>query len=348
MTEWQSVVLTTKATIRETMRIIDTAALRIALVCDENNFLLGTVTDGDVRRGLLTDCNMEDPVVRVMNRKPKTANVSNSRQQRLAAMDKYDLLSLPIIDEKGIVLGLETLHHALKPIKRNNPIFIMAGGFGTRLKPLTYHCPKPMLEVGNKPMLAHIIERFITFGFHNFYISTHYMPEQIHDYFGDGSKWNVTITYIHEETPLGTGGALGLLPNDLPKLPLIMINGDILTKVDFAHLLSHHTQQGFDATMCVRELEHQVSYGVIESKNDLITKMIEKPTYRYRINTGIYVLSTECIASVLPNTKIDLPTLLEMRIEKKEKVGIYTSYDYWLDIGRMDDYQKAQQDINTL
>ncbi|GHA27663.1 mannose-1-phosphate guanylyltransferase [Oceanisphaera arctica] len=330
------------------MRVIDQAALRIALVCDEQGSLQGTVTDGDIRRGLLVDCNMEEPVVRVMNSKPKTAKASDSREQRLKIMDKHDLLSLPIVDEQGLLLGLETLHHALQPKKRDNPVFIMAGGFGTRLRPLTDHCPKPMLRVGEKPMLAHLIDRFVALGFHHFYISTHYMPEQIRDYFGDGSDWDVSITYVHEETPLGTGGALGLLPADLPKLPLIMMNGDVLTKADFIRLLEHHEQQTFDATMCVRELEHQVPFGVIESKNELITDMVEKPTYRYRINTGIYVLSPECVASVKPDTKIDLPTLLEQRMSQQEKVGIYTSHDYWLDIGRMDDYQKAQNDIKGL
>ena len=257
------------------------------------------------------------------------------------------LFRSPIVDDNHCLIGLETLHQVLQPKKQDNPVFIMAGGFGTRLRPLTDHCPKPMLHVGDKPMLEHLINQFISLGFHDFYISTHYMPEQISSYFGDGSEWNITITYVHEDSPLGTGGALGLLPKGLPKLPLIMMNGDVLTKVDFKRLLDHHQNNSFDATMCVREVEHQISFGVVESQDNLITAMVEKPTYRYRINTGIYVLSPECVASVEPNTKIDLPTLLAQRIEKEEKVGIYTSYDYWLDIGQMADYQKAQQDIKT-
>lgn len=345
MVNWESVVLKADATIRDAMRTIDEAALRIALVCNEKQELVGTVTDGDIRRGLLAECDMCDPVAKVMNNSPVVVKLTDTRQQRIALMDKHDLLSLPIINDNNCLVGLETLHQVLQPKKRDNPVFIMAGGFGTRLRPLTDHCPKPMLHVGDKPMLEHLINQFISLGFHDFYISTHYMPEQISDHFGDGSQWNVTITYVHEDSPLGTGGALGLLPKDLPKLPLIMMNGDVLTKVDFQRLLDHHEQNQFDATMCVRELEHQVSFGVVESQNNLITAMVEKPTYRYRINTGIYVLSPECVASVKPNFKIDLPTLLTQRMEKQEKVGIYTSYDYWLDIGQMADYQKAQQDI---
>lgn len=345
MNDWKSVVLTPKATIRDAMRTIDKAALRIGLVCDEQLILLGTVTDGDIRRGLLAACDMFDSVTKVMNKNPTVVKSTDTRQQRIDIMDKHDLLSLPVVDDNHCLIGLETLHQVLQPKKQDNPVFIMAGGFGTRLRPLTDHCPKPMLRVGDKPMLEHLINQFISLGFHDFYISTHYMPEQISSHFGDGSEWDVTITYVHEDSPLGTGGALGLLPKNLPKLPLIMMNGDVLTKVDFKRLLDHHQDNDFDATMCVREVEHQISFGVVESQDNLITAMVEKPTYRYRINTGIYVLSPECIASVKPNTKIDLPTLLAQRMEKEEKVGIYTSYDYWLDIGQMADYQKAQQDI---
>lgn len=345
MIDWKDVVLNTDASVRDAMRTIDKAALRIAVVCDESYHLLGTITDGDIRRGLLADCDMRDSVTRVMNRKPLTSKQTDTHQQRLKLMDQHDLLAIPIIDDVNHLVGLETLHQAMQLKKRDNPVFIMAGGFGTRLRPLTDHCPKPMLHVGEKPMLEHLIEQFIAFGFHDFYISTHYMPEQIRDHFGAGERWGVSIQYVHEEEPLGTGGALGLLPKTLPKLPLIMMNGDVLTKVDFTKLLERHEQQGFDATMCVRELEHQISFGVVESENNLITAMIEKPVYRYRINTGIYVLSPECVAAVGIDSKIDLPTLLEQRIEQQKKVGIYASYDYWLDIGRMADYHKAQQDI---
>ncbi|WP_413501278.1 nucleotidyltransferase family protein [Psychrobacter maritimus] len=345
MSDWTDVILTSKSSIRDAMRILDETALRIATVCDDDNKLLGTLTDGDIRRGLLLACNMTDSVSYVMNQNPFVAKQTYTRQQRIALMDKYDLLALPIVDHNDILVGLETLHQLLQPGKIDNPVFIMAGGFGTRLRPLTDHCPKPMLSVGDKPMLEHLINQFIMFGFHDFYISTHYMPEIIHEHFGDGSKWNVSITYIHEESPLGTGGALGLLPKELPKLPLIMMNGDVLTKVDFKQLLEHHESHQFDATMCVRELEYKISFGVVESQGSLITSMVEKPTYHYNINTGIYVLSPECVSSVAKNTKLDLPTLLADRMEKNQKVGIYTSYDYWLDIGQLADYQKAQNDI---
>jgi len=347
MKSWECIVLSPTATIREAMRTLDKGSLRIVLICDIEQRLLGTVTDGDTRRALLADANMQDPVSQIMNTNPVSVTNGISREQRLQLMKKHDLTAIPIVDSGRRVLSLETLHQAMQPEQRDNPVFIMAGGFGTRLQPLTDHCPKPMLRVGDKPMLEHIISQFITHGFHNFYISTHYLPEVIRCHFEDGSRWNVKIQYIHEESPLGTGGALGLLPKQLPPLPLIMVNGAVLTKLDYTKLLRHHEKQKFDATVCVREEEHRVPYGVIETEEQLITNMVEKPTYRYKINTGIYVLNPEVIASVQLSQRIDMPTLLERHRADGKHIGTYTSYDYWLDIGQMKDYQKAQRDIEV-
>ena len=347
MKHWHTILLPPTATIREAMRMLDQGSLRIVLVCDAEQKLLGTVTDGDTRRALLADANMQDPVTRVMNIHPVSVTDNISREQRLLLMKQHDLTAIPILDSKHRVLGLETLYQAMQPEPRDNPVFIMAGGFGTRLQPLTDHCPKPMLRVGDKPMLEHLINQFISHGFYNFYISTHYLPDVIRKYFGDGSHWNISIQYVHEDAPLGTGGALGLLPKNLPDLPLIMMNGDVLTKLDYAMLLHHHEKHQFDATICVREDEHRVPFGVIETENELITNMVEKPTYRYKINTGIYVLNREIVTSVQNSQRIDMPTLLEQHRVNNKRVGTYTCYDYWLDIGQMRDYQKAQSDIEV-
>lgn len=347
MQQLGEISLRSESSIRDAMRSLDKGSLRICLLVNEKNQLLGTVTDGDIRRALLRNAHMEDPVSQVMNTQPVTATNTSSREQRLKLMNQHDLTALPIIDNDNKVVGLETLHQAMAPQQHDNPVFIMAGGFGTRLQPLTDHCPKPMLRVGDKPMLEHLISQFINLGFSNFYISTHYLPEVIHNHFGDGSKWQVSIHYVHESQPLGTGGALGLLPKNLPDMPLIMMNGDVLTKLNYAHLLQHHLNNTFDATVCVREDEHRVPFGVIETENQLITNVVEKPTYRYKINTGIYILNPEIVHSVQPDQRIDLPTLLEQHRHQGKRIGTYTSYDYWLDIGQMKDYQKAQSDIET-
>tara|TARA_B110000503_G_scaffold124991_1_gene192109 strand:- start:312 stop:1103 length:792 start_codon:yes stop_codon:yes gene_type:complete len=260
-------------------------------------------------------------------------------------MNAKQLYSIPILDD-GIVVGLETMHYAAEKTKYDNPVFLMAGGFGTRLKPLTDSCPKPLLKVGDKPILETVLLRFVKSGFHDFYISTHYLPEMIQEYFGDGSKWGVSINYIHEERPLGTGGALGLLPKALPALPVIMMNGDVLTKVDLEALLAFHNKNNANATMCVREYEYQVPFGVIESEGNNIKSMVEKPIQRFHVNAGIYVVGREIVDSVKENEIVDMPTLLERFLDKK--VLKYSFYEYWLDIGRVDQLQKAQVDILTL
>lgn len=346
MKNWKSILLPPTATIRDAMRSLDKGSLRICLIVDEHNTLLGTITDGDIRRGLLQDAHMHDPASGIMNHHPITVRPSTTRDQRLRLMSAHDLTAIPIVDEKTKVIGLQTLHQAMQPEPRDNPVFIMAGGFGTRLQPLTDHCPKPMLRVGDKPMLQHIIERLAAQGFHNIYISTHYLPDIIRNHFGDGSKWQLNISYVHEQQPLGTGGALGLLPRNLPDMPLLLLNGDVLTKIDYTQMLEHHEHHDFDASICVREDEHRVPFGVIEAEGQLIINMVEKPIYRYKINTGIYVLNPDIVHSVKSGQHIDLPTLLEQHRQSNKKIGIYTSYDYWLDIGQMKDYQKAQQDID--
>ncbi|ELA4930542.1 nucleotidyltransferase family protein [Vibrio vulnificus] len=346
---WKKAVLSPNATVKDALRVIDAESLRVALVVDETGVLLGVVTDGDIRRGLLAGKTLETTLPEVMNRQPITASVHSERSDLIARMNKLDILFIPLVDGPYLV-GLETLHSALvdKP-SYQNPVFLMAGGFGTRLRPLTDNCPKPMLKIGNKPILETVIRSFIKAGFVNFYISTHYMPELIHAHFGDGSEFGVNITYVHEESPLGTGGALGLLPNDLPKdLPLIMMNGDVLTKVDFQRLLDFHVSHDADATMCVREYDYQIPYGVINGEGNKITSMVEKPIQRFFVNAGIYVVSPRVIQSVPENHRIDMPTLLEQHMQERNNVLMFPIHEYWLDIGRMDDFNRAQADIHTL
>ena len=205
-----------------------------------------------------------------------------------------------------------------------------------------------MLKVGDKPILEVLLRQFIDHGFHRFFISTHYLPEVITEYFGDGSRFGVDIQYVHEETPLGTGGALGLLPEDALSHPLIMINGDILTKVDFEKLLHFHNDHDVIATMCVREYEYQVPFGVIESDGLYIDGMVEKPLHRFFVNAGVYVVDPNVCANVEKNSYIDMPSLLEKYIAAGGKVLQFPIHEYWLDIGRMDDFKRAQMDVVSL
>lgn len=345
---WKNILIKPASTIRDALEIINTEALRVVLVVDDKDVLLGVVTDGDIRRGLLNNLVLTEDVTQVMNTSPLTAEFGTPREELIKLMEDKSLLSIPLIRD-GRVAGLETLHGALRQPTYQNPVFIMAGGFGTRLQPLTNLCPKPMLKVGDKPILETVIRSFIKAGFVNFYISLHYMSEQIKQYFGDGTDLGINITYIYEKSPLGTGGALGLLPKDLPHdLPLIMMNGDVLTKVDFQRLLAFHTEHQADATMCVREYDYQIPYGVVNGEGNRITSMVEKPIQRFFVNAGIYVVSPRILQSVPKNYAIDMPTLLEQHMNDREQVLMFPIHEYWLDIGRMDDFNRAQTDIYSL
>ena len=343
---WKNTVLKPSDSIKNALKIIDAEALRIALVVDDDMRLLGVVTDGDIRRGLLQNASLDSAVSNIMNKTPIIADVGTLRKDLVKLMTSKSLLAIPLVDS-GRVVGLETLQR-FTGRRYENPVFVMAGGFGTRLRPLTDTCPKPMLKVGDKPILETVLSSFIKAGFVNFYISTHYMPEVIREYFGDGSKWNVAISYVHEEQPLGTGGALGLLPDGLPELPLILINGDVLTNVDFERVLEFHNKNNATATMCVRDYEYQVPFGVINGEGHFIRSMVEKPIQRFFVNAGIYVVSPEMRKSVVEQQRIDMPSLLEKFIDQGSDVLMFPIHEYWLDIGRKEDFERAQIDIFSL
>lgn len=348
MKNWESVLVGPHTTLEAAVAVLDRGALRIAIVVDEGRRLLGTLTDGDVRRALLRHLPMDIPVSRVMCATPQVAQRNWSRERVLAVMESTQLLQLPIVNEDNRVVGLETLHGLLDKRLLDNPVFLMAGGFGTRLHPLTHDCPKPLLKVGDKPILELILESFIKAGFHRFFISTHYMTERVREHFGDGRRWGVSIRYTHEETPLGTGGAVGLLPHDEINEPMLMMNGDLLTTLNYRDLLDFHNQHHGIATMCVREFEYQVPYGVIESEGHLIRSMVEKPLQKFFVNAGVYVLSPDLVRRVRPGARVDMPTLLEHAIADGRDVTMFPVHEYWLDIGRMEDFKRAQVDFGSL
>lgn len=340
---WIKTLVTPSTTLEKVIETLHKGGLRISLVVDEFNRLLGTITDGDIRRALLKHKDMNALVTEIMNATPRTASIRDDRESILLLMKSEDLLHVPIVDEEGHLIGLETLHHLVENVKHDNPVFLMAGGFGKRLSPLTNDTPKPLLHVGSKPILETIITQFVDCGFHNFFISTHYKAEMLRDHFGDGDRWGVSIKYVHEESPLGTAGALGLLPEDLSDLPIIMMNGDLLTKVNFEHLLEFHNERRNNSTMCVCKYDIQVPYGVIEQDGDVIKDIVEKPIQNFFINAGIYVLNP-CIRNYIDgNNYLDMPHLLKGQIEKGEKVNMFPIHEYWLDIGRMEEYDKAHE-----
>lgn len=346
--DWRKVIVSPDNSLQQVLAVIDQEALRIALVTDESEKLLGTVTDGDIRRFLMKSGNMDEPIRQIMNSSPVVVHESVLAVEVEALMAAHDLLSIPVVNDDGALVALKVFHDSRVVQSRENPVFVMAGGFGTRLGNLTKNCPKPMLKVGNRPVLETILRSFLKDGFTNFFFSTHYLPEVIRDHFGDGSKFGCSITYIHEDEPLGTGGALGLLPADLPDLPVIMINGDVLTKVDVVGLLEFHKKHGGLATMCVRQHEEYIPYGVVESNGDLITGITEKPTKSYFVNAGIYVFSPTLRDSVPKGKRVDMPPLLMEQKAKGEDIYLFPIHEYWLDIGLPAELERAQLDIHDI
>lgn len=344
MNHWKQITILPSCSLEKAIEVLEAGAQRIVLVVDENETLLGTITDGDIRRVLLRHLPLDSTVDKVMCDRPIVVDQSMKRDDVLNLMQRNGLLHIPVVDDSNKLTGLHTLKDFYTSSKSENIVFLMAGGFGTRLRPLTNDCPKPMLKVGEKPILELILESFVKAGFHRFYISTHYLPEVIQSYFGDGSKWGVDIKYVFEDKPLGTAGALGLLPKEEIDAPIFVMNGDLLTNVDFISLRDFHDMNRGIATMCVREYEQQVPYGVIERSGNQITSIVEKPIQKMFVNAGIYMLSPQLVQAIKPGTHIDMPDLLSSYMENNQVVSMFPIHEYWLDIGRMNDFQRAQSE----
>lgn len=340
---YRSVLLSPNDTIEKAIHVLNCEPFKIILVVNSKDVLLGTLTDGDIRRAILNHKKMSDCLSDIMSKNPITVTVETPIETIVSMMKKHSVMQIPVIDENMAVVGLETMQGMINE-KRHNPVLLMAGGFGKRLHPLTNNTPKPLLEIGDKPILETIIERFASQGFYNFFISLHYLSEQLQDFFGDGSKWGVNINYVIEDEPLGTAGVLGLLPDNLTDFPVIMMNGDLLTNINFEHLLNFHKDQGGIATVCVREYDFQVPYGVVEAEDNIIKDIIEKPKHKFFVNAGIYALDKKFINGVIKNRYIDMPDLIKSKINRKERVNLFPIHEYWLDIGSMDQYKKASRD----
>jgi len=341
--DFQKLLVNTKSTMQEVIQVMDAAGQGLALVVSDNNALLGIVTDGDLRRALLNQCGMTSLVSEFMNTTPKTMGSHASRAEIQDFMDKNSIIHIPLTDKNNILTGIETHKSIIAVSSRSNPVFIMAGGFGTRLSPLTDNCPKPLLKVGDKPILEIILNKFIKHGFSNFYFSTHYMPEMIEAHFGNGEDWNVSIKYIHEETPLGTAGALGLLPQGELKEPLIIMNGDLLTELDFSNLLDFHLSHRDLATVCTREYNYRVPFGVVEHQDGIIKNITEKPNQNFYVSAGIYVLDPQIVSKIKANQRIDMPELINNEINSERPTHMFPIHEYWLDIGQKQDFQVAQE-----
>jgi dTDP-glucose pyrophosphorylase len=319
-------------TIQTAIEVINRGAVQIALCVDDSNKLMGVLTDGDVRRALIGGSGLESTIAEILRNDFISVPDSTPRETVLEIMLSMKLHHVPAVDEYGFVKRLWIFDELLRPKPHENWVIVMAGGEGKRLHPLTKSQPKPMVYIGEKPMLELILEQCIHAHFKKFFISVNYLKDQIMDYFGDGSQWGVELRYLEEKSPLGTAGSLSLLPAR-PSDPVIVINGDVLTRVDFASLLDFHQSHDASITISARTHETQIPYGVIQSNGIYLSSIAEKPILTHFVNAGVYVINPDQLTLLHPGVLMDMPQLVDSVIESGEHVAVFPIHEYWMDVG---------------
>ncbi len=348
MKEWKKILLKPDSTIKEALEVIENGSVKIGLVVDLDDKLIGTLTDGDIRRGLLKKLSLEDSIESITSNHPTVCFLNDTREEILQIAIEKKLLQVPIVDNKGVLVGLEIVDELLKPKKRENQVILMVGGLGKRLKPLTDSTPKPMLKVGDKPILETIILNFKKYGFTNIILCVSYKSDIIKDHFGDGSNFGVKIEYIREKKRMGTAGALSLIKSKILNDSFFVMNGDLLTNVNFEDMMDFHITNKSVATMGVREYDLQVPYGVVNVEGSNITAIEEKPIHSFFVSAGIYILKKDVLKYIPDETFFDMPTLFEKVIDNSMKSSPYPIREYWLDIGRIEEFDKANNEYHKV
>lgn len=339
-----------ESSIRDAITCMDSTRNGIVLVVDVDRRLVGTVTDGDVRRAMLANVDFEQPVSVLLARKagsrfahPIAARVGADRSTYLSLLREHSLLHLPLLEEDGRVAGLVRIDDFVPDRMLSLQAVVMAGGAGSRMRPLTKELPKPMLPVGDRPLMEIVIQQLRDAGIRRVNVTTHHKPEKITEYFGDGSSFGVELAYVTEDSPLGTAGALGLMKS--PEETILVINGDILTQVDFRAMLAFHREHDCDLTMAVRQYDIQVPFGVVECQGASVIRLTEKPLLNLFVNAGIYLLEP-VVYQYFPNgSRFDMTDLIQRLLEEGRRVISFPVREYWLDIGLPDDYQRAQHEV---
>lgn len=336
-------------TIIETMSLIDANSKGMLFVIDKNNKLLGTITDGDIRRAILSGHRLNENISQIYNKNCIYCNENISLDEVKRKFIENKIKLLPMVDNNEKVMNYFEIDDLIdyNKLEKENPVLIMAGGLGTRLRPYTENIPKPMLKVGNKPILQTIIEQFSAYGFKDILISVNYKSDIIENYFRDGSDFGVSIKYIKETKRLGTAGAIKLSSKYLHK-PFFVINGDILTNVNFYNLLQYHIENNYKMTIGSRLYETQIPYGVLNIDETCVTSLEEKPIINYLVNGGVYILEPDIIKNIPEDKYFDMTELIDILINRKERVGSFSITEYWMDIGRIEDYDKVNNDVYNL
>lgn len=341
---WHQIILHKSSTIGQVVQKLDENGLRIVLVVDKLNNLIGTISDGDVRRGLLKGLILDSPIINIIHYNALVVLPEMSRQMVMQLMLANKIQQIPVVDKNKKLLGLHLWDEITKSPERNSLMVIMVGGKGTRLLPYTQNQPKPMVLVAGKPMLEHIIERAKLEGFKHFVLAIHHLGHVIESHFGNGERLGVKIDYLREQSPLGTAGALGLL-NPKPEEPFLVTNGDVITDISYGAMLDFHNRYQASATMAVRIHEWRHPFGVVQVQDLEIVGFEEKPVEQCHINAGVYVLSPEVLNELNAGISCDMPTLFQRLKLKTKRTLAYPMHELWLDVGNPKDLQAANANL---
>lgn len=340
----ENICLLEDALLRDAIEVMNESGRQIILIIDQDKKLLGTFTDGDLRRSLMTGADLKTSIKNIYNKNPLTSPAERGRAGAVEMMREHGIDQMPLIKD-GRVVGIEAINPSQYGIKVHNTVVFMAGGLGKRLYPITETIPKALVPIGSRPILEIILERVIAQGFQKFIFTVNHLGDMIEDYFGDGSRWNVSITYIREEQRLGTAGGLSLI-DDLPKDPMLILNCDVLTTTDFQDMIQFHEKTNSILSMGVQEHYHQIPYGVVQMDGTKLIKIVEKPETSHHVNAGMYVISPDVISHIPKNEFFDMTSLVEDLIEKNQSIHCYPAKKFWIDIGNPKDLESARSEYH--
>ena len=344
MIEGQHFYLKASNSVLDVINNIEDSEYQICFIVDDSDSLIGSITDGDIRRGLIEGHSIDSNASQIMNSNPISILSTQSEREAQTIMTANQIKQLPVINKENQLIGLYLMDQILNLAPKDNQILIMAGGFGKRMMPLTENLPKPMLEVAGKPILEHIILNAKSQGFRKFVIAIHHLGNVITDHFGDGSNFDISIQYIHEKEPLGTAGALSLI-DPQPQLPFIVTNGDIMTDVNYSNLLHFHESNQSEATMTIKKYELQNPYGVVNTKGLEIISFEEKPIQISYVNAGIYAINPASLKYLKLNEPCDMPDFFERLKLNKHLITAYPIHETWADVGRPIDLSNANKEV---
>lgn len=339
VTEAEDYKISAESSVRDVVAHLTNSGLLLALAVETDDFLVGLVTDGDIRRGLLAGAALEDPLTKIMNADFVSAPTGTPHYELLELAETLGAMHIPLVDARNRLISVAVQNPNAPAAKRLNTVFVMAGGEGKRLRPLTANTPKPMIHIAGKPMLLHLLERLRSEGFVKFVFSTNYLSSEIEKFFGDGSSLGVEITYVTEPKPLGTAGSLSLL-SYRPAEPLIVINADVVLEAKVSAMVDYHQDVGAEITVGVKMLESQIPFGVVELNGAEITAIVEKPFRRDFVNAGVYVLAPDIPAGLAPAQRLDMTDLLAAKIGNR-KVKAFPIHEEWIDMGSLDELKRA-------